>query len=79
MPGFSRLDSFLPPILDDTGTEIEEPPAISKGMQISELFNNNMLMSSEKVNPNQVKVPTPKFRKKDSNTEFRAYMDFDDL
>jgi hypothetical protein len=37
-------------------------------------------MSSEKVNPNQVKVPTPKFRKKESNTElFRAYMDFDDL
>lgn len=32
MPGLSKMDSFLPPILDDTGAEIEEGPTMSKGM-----------------------------------------------
>ena len=43
MPGFSKMDSYLPPILDINGEEMDDAPDMNKGMQISELFNSRML------------------------------------
>tara|TARA_B110000285_G_C15052948_1_gene578010 strand:- start:1100 stop:1318 length:219 start_codon:yes stop_codon:yes gene_type:complete len=43
IPGLTKMDSYLPPILDETGEEIDDAPDMNKGMQISELFNSKML------------------------------------